>query len=398
MSNTTHDHLARPEAPAFDWGSLKDATAPLDVAKHLPKEVYTSQAVFEQEKEKLFFRDWIVVCRADEIPNAGDYIAMDFLGEPVLICRNKEGAIRAFFNSCRHRGVAIAEGKGNRRLFVCPAHAWSYDLDGRLVGVLRDKQLGSHDVSNSTLPSIQVDTHGGFVFINLDPRAASLRDYLDVDGYREPVDMFRGDDLHTVDKYAFEVDANWKIVMETLADVYHVEVVHRKTFGKTSNGYKPQTSSNLRLTKYGATKQYSSPTFAPEGEPLFGPMPWLADHPSGRNVAVSFYLRPNFAFFGRCDMIQPCSALPISPTRTLITCWTCMPKEFVGTPGYDEKVKVIADFCRQVNEEDKALILSIQKGLSSRAFPQGPVHELEKILHHRTQGYIAAMAGDGDAK
>ncbi|HEV7957299.1 MAG TPA: aromatic ring-hydroxylating dioxygenase subunit alpha, partial [Marisediminicola sp.] len=377
---------------AYDWSSLGKSTADLGDAQHLPAEVYTSQAVFERERDLLFFRDWIVVGRADEIPDKGDYKTFDFLGEPILICRDGEGNLNAFFNSCRHRGVAVAKGQGNARVFVCPAHSWTYDLKGKLFGVLRPKQIGNFDTTHCELPPVKIDTYAGFIFINLDPQASSLADYLDVDGFRDTVAFLRGDDLMTVDRLSFEIDANWKIVMETLADVYHVEVVHRETFGKASNGYKPQTSSNLTLTKHGATKQYSSPTFAPEGEALFGPMPWLADHPSGRNVALSFYLRPNFAFFGRCDMIQPCAVYPVSPSRSVITCWTCMPKEFASDPDFDRKVKVIADFCRKVNAEDKELILAIQKGLSSRAFPRGPVHELERIVHHRTKAYVSAMA------
>jgi choline monooxygenase len=379
---------------AVSWQVRAASAGDWQGAVHLPAEAYTSQLVFDQEREKIFFKDWIVVGRADEIPDVGDYKTVELAGESIVITRDKKGELNAFGNSCRHRGVAVATGSGNTQGFVCPAHAWTYDLTGRLVGVLRGQQLGDFDRANCRLPPVGIGVNSGFIFINLTPGAVSLEEYLDADGFREAVRLFRGDALITADRYSFEVDANWKIAMETLADVYHVEVVHKNSFGKTSNGYKPQTSSNLTLTKHGATKQYSSPTFSPEGEPLFGPMPWLVDHPSGRLLALSFYLRPNFAFFGRCDMIQPTAVYPISPSRCRITVWTCIPKEFASDPDYDRKVKTIADFCRQVNAEDRDLILSLQKGVRSRFYPQGPIHELERIVHHRTKAYAAAMLGE----
>jgi phenylpropionate dioxygenase-like ring-hydroxylating dioxygenase large terminal subunit len=185
--------------------------------------------------------------------------------------------------------------------------------------------------------------------------------------------------------------------METLADAYHVEVVHRDTFGKSSTGYKPQTS-NVKLNKYGSTKQYVSPTFAPNGQVLFGPMPWLADHPSGDHVAMSHFLRPNFAFFARCDMIHCWMAQPMSPTRTRVNGWICMPKEFANDPDFQQKVQLIADYNAKVNQEDRDLIHALQKATTSRYYPSGPVHELERLAYHRNKGYLAAMAGNGDAR
>lgn len=365
-------------------------------AAHLPAFLYTSPEVFEREKQLLFFRDWIVIAREDEFKDPGDYRTFEMAGERFIVVRDRESKLRAFINSCRHRGTPVAYGNGNAKAFVCPYHAWTYDLTGKLINPLRSKQLGNFDTSNCSMPALKIDTFAGFVFINFDENARSLAEYLDVEGFREEIGFLRCEDLVTIDNYTFDMDANWKIVMEVGADVYHVEVVHRETFGRASAGYKPQTSSNLRLTKYGATKRYSSPTFAPGGEVLFGPMPWLADHPAGRTFALSFYLRPNFAFFARCDMIQPWVAIPLGAGKTRFTTWTCIPKEHLDQPAFPEKVQLIKDFCRKVNDEDRDLTLAIQAGLSSRYFPRGPVHELERLVHHRTQGYLAAMTGNGD--
>ncbi|MBN9427674.1 MAG: aromatic ring-hydroxylating dioxygenase subunit alpha [Burkholderiales bacterium] len=380
----------------FQSAELESSRLDRADAVHLPAKLYTSAEVFEKEKDLLFFRDWIVIARDDEFKEPGDYRTYEMAGERFIVARDRDGTLKAFINSCRHRGTPVAQGEGNVKAFICPFHAWTYDLSGKLINPLRGRQLGNFDTSNCRLPPIQVDTFAGFVFVNFDQNARSLRDYLEIDGFCSEIEFLRCQDLVTIDRYEFDMEANWKLVMEVGSDVYHVEVVHKETFGQASAGYKPQTSSNLRLTKYGATKRYSSPTFAPGGEALFGPMPWLADHPDGLTLALSFYLRPNFAFFARCDMIQPWVAIPLDVNRTRFVTWTCVPKEFLSRPAFAEKVQIIKDFCRKLNDEDRGFVLAVQSGLSSRYYPRGPVHELERLVHHRTQGYLAAMTSNGD--
>ena len=95
---------------------------------------------------------------------------------------------------------------------------------------------------------------------------------------------------------------------------------------------------------------------APDAELLFGPAPWLADHEKGKLFAFAAFLRPNFYLFARADMIQPWVAYPLSPTKTRVTGWTCMPAEFRDQPAYQEKVAIIADFARQFAREDFELM------------------------------------------
>ncbi|EJJ26708.1 aromatic ring-hydroxylating oxygenase subunit alpha [Rhizobium sp. CF142] len=383
---------------AFTSPDINSCRLPRPDATHLPAELYTSEEVFEREKELLFFRDWIVMAREDEFKEPGDYRTFEMAGEKFIIARGRDGELRAFINSCRHRGTPIAYGEGNVKAFVCPYHAWTYDLTGKLINPLRSKQLGNFDTTTCRLPELKIGTFGGFVFVNFDPNARSLEEFLDSEGFREELSFLRCEDLATIDNYTFDMDANWKVVMEVGADVYHVEVVHKETFGKASIGFRPTTSdSDVRLTKYGATKKYNSPTFAPGGSVLFGQIPWLKDMPGGGSTfAMNFHLRPNMAFFARCDMIQPWVAIPLGVNKTRFITWTCIPREYVGTPGFDEKVQLIKDFCRKVNDEDRDLTLAIQSGMTSRYFPRGPIHELERVIHHKSQGYLHAMTHGGD--
>ena len=135
---------------------------------------------------------------------------------------------------------------------------------------------------------------------------------------------------------------------------------------------------------------------APDAELLFGPASWLANHEKGALFAFSAFLRPNFYLFARADMVQPWVAYPVSATRTRVTGWTCLPKEFVGRPAFDDKVAILANFARKFGDEDAALMRAMQKGLGSRFFERGPMHELEKMIHHRINRYLDAMEGDGE--
>lgn len=376
---------------------LRGTRAPRAEAVHLPPHYYTSPEILELEKRRLFYKDWLVVGRVEEWPNPGDFKALEICDEPVVISRNKAGELKAFANVCRHRGVAVACGEGNATEFKCPYHAWIYDLDGKLVAPSRPRGITLHPERDCQLPPIGIDTWGGFVFINFDEKAPPLADYLDVDDYRRAVAYVRPDEMVLVDTYTWELDCNWKLVPENLADVYHVEVIHKSSFG--GKNYSPEKAlTELVYTKYGWYKEYISGTMAPDAELLFGPAPWLANHKKGRHFAFSAFLRPNFYLFARADMVQPFVAYPMGPNRTRVTGWTCLPKSFLGAPAFKGKVEILAKFVRKFAGEDSDLVRAMQRGLSSKYFPRGPMHELETVIHHRVNRYLDALYGDGEVR
>ncbi|MEI6722807.1 MAG: SRPBCC family protein, partial [Betaproteobacteria bacterium] len=298
-------------------------------------------------------------------------------------------------NVCRHRGVAVAIGQGNTKEFLCPYHAWVYDLDGGLVSAARPRGIKVAAGKGDQMPPIKIDTWGGFVFINFDDNAPPLADYLDADDYRKSVAYVHPEDTVLVDTYTYELDCNWKLVPENLADVYHVEVIHRGSFGGKT--YSPEKAlAEIVYTKYGWYKEYVSGTMAPDAELLFGPAPWLADHPKGKFFAFSAFLRPNFYLFARADMVQPFVAYPVGVNKTRVTGWTCIPKEFVDSPAFADKVAILARFVRKFAGEDNDLVRAMQKGLGSRYFRRGPMHELEAIVYHRINRYLDAVHGTGE--
>ncbi len=374
-------------------------------ARHLPGYIYTSPEVYEMEIEKIFMKDWLCVGRVEEYKNAGDYNAMRIAGEPLLICRDEDGNLNAFANVCQHRGVEVATGQGNAKEFMCPYHAWLYDLKGNLTGAPYSKEVEGFDFKRCRLPRLKLDTWAGWIFVNFDSESEGLGDYLDVDNVRDFAAFLRQEDTWCADKYTFEVDCNWKFIVENLMDMYHVGVIHGASFGK----HFPVSDFDYRLTKNGYHAEYQSCTMAPDGISLFGPMPWMDDSCApwmkGKGVghnhqyfACTVFVRPTMNIFGRHDMIQPWTYFPMAPDKTAVTIYTQFPKQNFEMPGFKEKTGVVKDFIRMVAEEDRAMLDSLQNGVRSRNFRPGPTVALEEAIHHTLNYYLDRVFGEDAAR
>src|SRR4051812_3836890 len=124
---------------------------PVMNAETLPPAAYTSSDFYAREVERIFRREWNFMGRADQIPNPGDYFTAEYVGVPLLIARDRTGVVRAFSNSCRHRGSAVAEGEGTCRAFACPYHGWVYGLDGALLSSAHMQQAAGFDPQQYSL-------------------------------------------------------------------------------------------------------------------------------------------------------------------------------------------------------------------------------------------------------
>ena len=359
-------------------------------ARHLPGEFYTSPDIFNQEIEQIFMKDWICVGRVEQFSEPGDYRALRIADEPLVICKDTDGNLRAFANVCRHRGVEVAQGEGNVKEFTCPYHAWVYGLDGSLTGAPYSNEVPDFDWKSCRLPTIQLDTWAGYIFINFDSAAESLDAFLAADRVQEVAGFLRAEDTRIGDVYTFDIDCNWKFVPENLMDIYHVGVIHGTSFGK---GF-PVHKFPFYLTKYGYHSEYQSLTMAPEGAWLFGkPMPWLKD--KHERFAFTIFIRPSFNMFARPDLLQPWFCHPISAEKTRITILTQYPEEWFEQAAFEQKNQVVAEYIRLVADEDKEMMRSLQNGVGSRNFHPGPTMGLEKAIHHLLNSYLDRMFGTG---
>src|SRR5215510_10722668 len=154
---------------------IAELTADPQRSAALPGYLYSDPAVFEREKQRLFYASWQVVAHESELPNPGDYVCATVVDQSLFVLRGNDGVVRAFFNVCQHRAHELLKGKGNvKSVIVCPYHAWSYELDGSLRGARATRTLPDFDPNAYGLAPVRLEQHLGFLFVNLDDEAPSL--------------------------------------------------------------------------------------------------------------------------------------------------------------------------------------------------------------------------------
>lgn len=191
----------------------------------IPKERYTSRAFLDLELERLWPRVWQIACREEQVAAVGDYCEYTIGTESVLVMRSGPESVRAFFNSCLHRGTRLAEGCGHADAgtLTCPFHAWRYALDGRLVEVVDAAEFGTLPEGLS-LGEVRCERWGGFVFVNLDADAAPLLEFLDpLPALLAP---YRLDEMRLRSYQTTVLPANWKVVVDAFNEAYHVQGTH----------------------------------------------------------------------------------------------------------------------------------------------------------------------------
>ncbi len=217
----------------------------------IPASNYFDQQRWQLEMDRIFKRVPLMLAMSCEIPEPGDYKAMEAVGVPVLISRGQDHQIHAFVNMCSHRGAVIMdEGTGNTHRFTCPYHAWSYDQKGALIGVFAPGDFGAIDRSCYGLKALPVAERAGMIWVTLDPHSQ-----LDIDvflsGYDSLLNQFGFADWHMFEQ-RIVAGPNWKIAYDGYMDLYHLPILHKETFG-------PQMPCQALYYAWGPHQRVSSP-------------------------------------------------------------------------------------------------------------------------------------------
>ena len=221
-----------------------------DSVYRVPVENYFDRKRFELEVERVFKRLPLMLALTAELPQAGDYKAIEAVGVPVLIVRGEDRRVRAFVNQCSHRGAQVAAGRGNAKRFACPYHAWTYALDGALTGIFREREFGALDKSCNGLRALPATERAGFIWVTLDPKST-----LDVDaflaGYDRALALFGFQNWHFFSSRVLR-GPNWKIAYDGYMDFYHLPILHRDSFG-------PNMFSQAMYHAWGPHQRVSAP-------------------------------------------------------------------------------------------------------------------------------------------
>ena len=354
-------------------------------AHHLGGTFYTSPDIQALEKERIFMKDWLFLARVEEFPNPGDYLAVRIAGEPVVIVRDESGEINAHANVCRHRGVEVAPlGSGSVTSFMCPYHAWTYGLDGKLISApgMNDSSV---DLTDCRLPPLQTEIWQGFVFVTLNPEPepfSQIAAALD-----RKLDFARFENCRVARKSFYEFRCNWKFAAENLFDFYHVKAIHGDSFGKHYKS-EPDYDRYNYMPDGGFSIQWEAGPQSRDGKSLIGPMPWFDGRPNLAYYGLQF---PNFIVSGRCDMSMVWTGWPITPDSCQFVLHPMVAEEALAKPEFEPWLDDFEAFLDEIIDEDRAMIESLQTGAGSRMFEPGLLAKAEGQIHHYLNAYLDRM-------
>jgi phenylpropionate dioxygenase-like ring-hydroxylating dioxygenase large terminal subunit len=222
-------------------------------------EPYISPDYFERERENLFKRVWLNVCREIDIPEPGDFVVreLEIAKTSLIVVHGRDGKIRAFHNICSHRGNRLVnQERGSCNTFVCGYHGWSYGLDGAVSVITAEDAFFDLNRAACALPAVACEVWRGFVFINLAPQPEqSLREYLG--GYADFAEGYPFERLNTPARLSYDLEANWKLGVDAFTETYHAMFLHVKTQRNMYYTAQDRRGSFLSLDLFGPHRRYS---------------------------------------------------------------------------------------------------------------------------------------------
>ncbi len=339
----------------------------------LPARYYTDSDLFKDEVERFFCQTWICAGRADQIPNAGDYLVREIAGESIILTHGEDGSVRAFFNVCRHRGTRIcAQNEGHfARRIQCGYHGWTYGLDGRLLGAphmhdgFRREDYG--------LNPVHADIWEGHIFVNLSERPASLA--MQLGDLPQKFANWKMAELRLFKRIEYSVKANWKLIVLNYNECLHCPVLHPALSAITD--YLSGDNDSPHGSYIGGSMEFQggAETMSTDGKRRRDYLPGLSDADCKKVYYYAVF--PNLFLSLHPDYVMTHTLWPLSVDRTDIVCeWHFHPVEmaksdFVGTDA--------VEFWDVTNREDWRISELSQAGISSRAYRPGPYSQCESL-------------------
>ena len=342
----------------------------------IPGRRYTSPDMYQLEQDHIWHRSWVCIGREDGLKQPGCYRTLDFMGVPILLVRGKDQLLRAFYNTCRHRGAPVVrEQEGHTTLLRCQYHSWSYDLGGNLVGVPDERDFACLDKNTRGLMTLRCEVWAGWIFISENPDAPPLLEYLgELPDQLASVNM---GELRLIDTRRYEIGCNWKAAVDAFLEVYHLKTIHPSTaaimLDHTASAMTLMANGHSRMAtrkRLGKGVNFAEMAGAPgiAGiDPVF----------SNNNVAYSIF--PN--------VVVPIDTVgfpfllfwPVSPDHCIMEAVYIGPDwgEEARPAYWDEYLEIF----HQVLEEDMSNLEPIQASLRSKAFSGMMINYQERRIY-----------------
>jgi phenylpropionate dioxygenase-like ring-hydroxylating dioxygenase large terminal subunit len=353
------------------FDGLDSSAGALDRAETLPPACYSDPAFFEFEKDAVFGREWLCVGRESWAANPGDYFATQVIGEPVLIARGQDGALRAMSSVCQHRAALVAEGRGNAEAFRCPNHGWTYGLDGALMDAPGMEHTPGFDRSRCGLPHIALEVWLGFVFINFDPAASPLAPRLtsiaDVAAHWD-VEKAEGPLPDPAGRYP----CNWKVMLENNNDGYHANKLHHgplHDFVPSELAWFPDLPSDTGGYYRLNGTLHSDASFNPTQKALMPIFPRLTEQERSRVMFAN--VPPTLSLGFTSDLIMYFILRPDGPQSHEMDFGLLFAPGAMDEPAYPHRFAAIQQAMAAITVQDLHVDEHIQVGLRSRFARRG---------------------------
>jgi len=339
----------------------------------IPPACYADDGLLVLEQRAVFHHGWVALGRADRWPDSGDYSALDIGGVPVIVIRNKSSELKAFANTCRHRGSQILTGEGNCKKIKCPFHWWTYDLDGRLKVYPRMENAIDFNPGEFGLVEFPVTIRDGFALVSFEDEPPEIDVWLaDFASYHEPWEL---DQWKVTRVRELEVQCNWKTFIEVFNEYYHLPMVHPDSI----NWLYPEPDAvdvvnGQFTTQFGATE--GAAALMEETQQFALP---AAQGLQGREARGTRYtwIYPNTTFALSQDSMWMYQAFPLSADRCAVTQTICFPAESVARTDFDDRATHYYARIDAALDEDLPFLRQQQVGLNSKFARQGRFGALE---------------------
>ncbi len=348
-----------------------------DDQSSLPAWTYQDADFLRAEEDQVFRASWQIVCHLSDIPTAGAYHTFEMFGETIVVVRDADLRPHAFYNVCRHRAARLLDGDtgqcGSR--IVCPYHAWTYGLDGRLLGMPGRQAFAHVDLAAHGLTPVELEVYRGFVFVRMAGGGPGVGEMMAP--YDAELAHYRLEELVPLGRVTLRERAvNWKNVGDNYSDAMHIRVAHPGLTRLFGRGYGVESRPWVDKM-WGMLLDEPSHSLS---ERLYQRYLPEVDHlPPERRRLWSYYkLWPNIAFDVYPDQVDFMQSIPISPTRTII-------REIAYViPDSRREMRAVRYLNWRINRtvslEDKALIERVQHGMASRSYTVGPLGDGEVSL------------------
>ncbi len=354
-------------------------------AKTLEQKYFVSPEIFAAEQREIFSKHWALVGHQSQVPHTGDYFVARIANESLIVTRDQRPTVRGFYNVCRHRGTRLKEDAcGHASAIQCPYHAWTYGLDGRLIGAPHMDEVTGFDKADYSLRAVNLALWEGFIFISLTNNPPPLEKW-----FAPLLGRFSHwnlSQLRSARRIEYDVRTNWKLIFENYSECYHCPGVHPmlskiSPYDSAENDLAegPFLGGFMSIIKGGSLTMSGNACALPVGDI------------KGENHRRVFYysIFPNMLLSMHPDYVMVHQVWPQAPDRTLIVCdWFFHPDAFARD---DFNPNDAIEFWDLTNKQDWHVCELSQQGITSRAYEPGPYSARESIPAAWDREYLRQM-------